>query len=240
MPQVFHPSTNTISKLSIVGVLLGIPLLSVGVYAYNLSFGIALNVPLEQPVPFSHKHHVGDDGIDCRYCHTSVEKSAFAGIPPTEICMTCHSQIWTDSPNLEPVRESFRTGRPVVWERVHDLPDFVFFNHSIHLKKGVSCVSCHGRIDEMPITWKSKPLSMRWCLECHRNPEPNLRPREHLYDMAWQAEKPEDHAEVTIDGQKPGPVRAQWVGKPRLVKVGKNTYHILSEFQLTNCSTCHH
>jgi Cytochrome c7 and related cytochrome c len=218
MAQIFHPSMNTISKLSIVGVMLAVPLISVLGYGYNLSFGIALNVPLEQPIPFSHKHHVGDDGIDCRYCHTSVEKSAFAGIPATEICMTCHSQIWTDSPLLEPVRESFRTGKPLVWERVHDLPDFVFFNHSIHLKKGVSCVSCHGRIDEMPLTYKAKPLSMRWCLECHRNPEKQVRPREHVFDLAW---KPDQNQEE--------------MGRELI-----NRYHILNSFQLTNCSTCHH
>src|SRR5437660_2869412 len=142
------------------------------------------NVTREQPVQLSHKHHVGDDGIDCRYCHTSVEKSAFAGVPPTETCMTCHSQIWTESPLLAPVRESYRTGRPIQWQRVHDLPDFVYFNHSIHIKKGIGCVSCHGRIDEMPITRKHQTLSMRWCLSCHRSPEKNMRPHEKVFDLA--------------------------------------------------------
>jgi hypothetical protein len=218
MPQLFHPSTNTISRLSIVGVVLAIPLISVGGYAYNLSYGIGLNVPLDQPVKFSHKHHVGDDGIDCRYCHTSVEKSAFAGVPSTEVCMTCHSQIWTDSPNLKPVLESYRSGRPIAWARVHDLPDFVFFNHSIHIKKGVACVSCHGQIDEMPITWKAKNLSMRWCLDCHRNPAKQIRPREHVFEMKW---KPEENQTA--------------LGR-RLME----EYHVLNPFQLTNCSTCHH
>src|SRR5207248_450924 len=154
MPQIFHPSTNTISKLSIVATVLALPLVGVAGYAWNMSYGLNLHVPLDQPVQFSHKHHAADDGIDCRYCHTTVEKSSFANVPPTETCMTCHSQIWTDSPLLAPVQASFRTGRPLEWQRVHDLPDFVFFDHSIHIKKGVGCVSCHGQVDRMPITRK--------------------------------------------------------------------------------------
>src|SRR5262245_23315899 len=186
MAQIFHPSTNTISKLSIVGVVVLLPLLGVAGYAWNMTYGLNLNVPVDQPIPFSHKHHVSDDGIDCRYCHTSVEKSAFAGIPPTETCMTCHSQIWTDSPLLKPVRESYVTGRPLEWERVHDLPDFAFFNHSIHIKKGVGCASCHGNIDEQPLTLKAKDLSMGWCVDCHLNPAKHLRPRDQVYNMRWK------------------------------------------------------
>ncbi len=147
MPQIFHPSMNTISRLSILGTAAAVPLLGIATYGLNMSYVVNRRMPLEQPAPFSHKHHVSDDGIDCRYCHTSVERSAFAGVPPTETCMTCHSQIWTDSPLLEPVRESFRTGTSIEWQRVHDLPDFVYFNHSIHIKKGISCVSCHGRVE---------------------------------------------------------------------------------------------
>jgi hypothetical protein len=218
MAQIFHPSTNTIAKLSIVGVLLAVPALSVAVYAFNMSYGVNLRTPLEQSVPFSHKHHAGDDGIDCRYCHTTVEKSAFANVPPTHTCMTCHSQIWTDSPLLQPVRDSFRTGRPLVWARVHDLPDFVYFNHSIHIKKGISCVNCHGRVDEMPLTFKEHTLSMRWCLNCHRNPQKFIRPREQVFNLAW---KPEG------DQEKMG---------QELVR----KYHVMNRFQMTNCSTCHH
>jgi len=188
MAQIFHPSTNTIAKLSIVGVLLAVPALSIAVYGFNMSYGLNLRTPLEQPVPFSHKHHAGDDRIDCRYCHTTVEKSAFANVTPTHTCMTCHSQIWTDSPLLQPVRDSFRTGRPLVWARVHDLPDFVYFNHSIHIKKGISCVSCHGRVDEMPLTFKEHTLSMRWCLNCHRNPQKFIRPREQVFNLSWKPE----------------------------------------------------
>jgi hypothetical protein len=237
MANIFHPSTNTISKLSIVGVLLAVPAISVAGFAYNMSYGINLRVPLDQPVPFSHKHHVGDDGIDCRYCHTSVDKAAFAGLPTTATCMTCHSQIWTDSPLLEPVRESFRTGRPIQWARVHDLPDFAYFNHSIHIKKGVGCVSCHGQVDEMPLTWKENTLSMAWCVECHRNPEKFIRPQEYVYDMTWKP-TPEQKAQIVQspdrNGEDPPGTEA------RMVKVGTNSYHLLSEFQMTNCSTCHY
>lgn len=182
-----------------------------------MTYGSRVNVPIEQPVQFSHKHHVGDDGIDCRYCHTSVEEGAFAGVPPTHTCMTCHSQIWTNSPLLEPVRESFRTGQPIRWQRVHDLPDFVYFNHSIHVKKGIGCESCHGRVDQMPLTWKEKDLTMAWCLDCHRNPEANLRPRERVTEMGYKPDQPQS----------------------ALGKQLANDYKILNSFQLTNCSTCH-
>jgi hypothetical protein len=217
MAQIFHPSTNTISKLSIVAVVVLLPLLGVAGYAWNMTFGLNLNVPLDQPVPFSHKHHTSDDGIDCRYCHTSVDKSAFAGIPPTETCMTCHSQIWTDSPLLQPVRESYVTGRPIEWERVHDLPDFVYFNHSIHIKKGVGCYSCHGDINEQPLTLKRKDLSMGWCVDCHQHPERALRPRDEVFNLNWKA--PRDQAEK---GEQL-----------------KEQYHVLNSLQLTNCSICH-
>ncbi len=216
MAQIFHKSTNSLSRVSIIAVVLLLPAVSVAAYGWNMSYGINLQVPLDQPVQFSHKHHVGDDGIDCRYCHSTVDKSPFAGIPPTHTCMTCHSQIWNDSPLLEPIRESFRTGRPVRWERVHDLPDFAYFDHSIHVKKGIGCVSCHGRVDEMPITWKEKDLSMGWCLQCHRNPEKYIRPRDRVYDVAW----------------KPGPSDPK--GQDLVAQ-----YHVMNEFQMSNCSTCH-
>jgi hypothetical protein len=217
MPQIFHPSTNVLSKATIVGGLSALLLLGCGWYGWNMSYGLDLRVPKEQPVQFTHKHHTGDDGIDCRYCHTSVETSAFAGLPDTTTCMTCHSQIWTDSPLLEPIRESFRTGKPVEWTRVHDLPDFVYFNHSIHIKKGISCVSCHGRVDEEPLIAKQEPLSMQWCVDCHRDPSSRIRPRDRVFDLAWQS----------VAKEKSG---------AQLVK----DYHVLDKFQLTNCSTCHH
>ncbi|MCH8686716.1 cytochrome c3 family protein [Pedomonas mirosovicensis] len=149
------------------------------------TYSTGVNWVISQPVPFSHKHHAGELGIDCRYCHTSVETSARAGLPATHICMTCHSQIWTDAPALAPVRESFATGKPIAWNRVAQLPDFVFFNHSIHVNRGVPCVTCHGRVDQMPLTSQAKPFQMQWCLSCHRNPAPHLRPPAMVTRMDW-------------------------------------------------------
>jgi hypothetical protein len=215
MPQIFHPSTNTISRVSIFGgalFLLGLLWVLYGVNssAYVTGVGVAVG----QPVPFSHKHHVSGIGIDCRYCHTSVEQSAVAGLPPTETCMSCHSQIWADSPMLEPVRASLREGRPIEWVRVHDLPDFVYFDHSIHLKKGVGCASCHGRVDQMPLMWKVETLNMEWCLECHRHPERYVRPREEVFNMAWTP-----------------PADQLALGRELVAK-----YQIR---KMTDCSTCH-
>src|SRR5439155_22394064 len=156
-------------------------------------------------------------GIDCRYCHTSVEKAAFAGIPPTKTCMNCHSQIWAQSPYLEPVRESFRTDKSLEWTRVNDLPDFVYFDHSIHVNKGVGCETCHGRVDQMPLTWKANDLHMAWCLDCHRHPENFLRPKDQVFTMGWQP-----------------PTDQRTLGR-QLVE----QYHIEPAFKLTNCSICH-
>jgi len=190
--QIFHPSMNTISRVTIFGaVIIVIGLGLIVNYVVRSSFMTQVNVAREQPVPFSHLHHVDQLGLDCRYCHTSVEDSSFAGIPPTETCMTCHSQIWTEAPMLEPVRESFRTGQPLQWTRVHDLSDFVYFNHSIHVEKGIGCETCHGRVDQMPLTWKSETLHMEWCLECHRHPENGIRPPGEVFTTGWQPESPE-------------------------------------------------
>ncbi|MBM3226386.1 MAG: cytochrome c3 family protein [Candidatus Tectomicrobia bacterium] len=187
MAQIFHPSTNTISRLSIFGAVFIIAALAWLAAAVTRSpYVTQEGVARTQPVPFSHKHHVQGLGLDCRYCHTSVEDSAFAGIPPVKTCMNCHSQIWVDSPMLAPVRDSFRTGRPLVWTRVHDLPDFVYFDHSIHVKQGVGCATCHGRVDQMPLMWQNASLQMEWCLECHRAPERFVRPREFVFQMDWE------------------------------------------------------
>ncbi len=187
MAQIFRPSTNTIARASIVAVVV---LLGAGSWlAYALirsPYGTDVGVPYAQPVPFSHKHHVTDDGIDCRYCHTTVETSAYAGIPPTETCMNCHRVLFTDSAMLEPVRESWRTGEPVHWVRVHRLQEFVYFNHSIHIAKGMGCSACHGRIDLMPIAYKENTLYMEWCLACHRNPEQFVRPRDQVFNMTYE------------------------------------------------------
>jgi hypothetical protein len=172
------------------------------------------NVPREQPVPFSHEHHVGGLGIDCRYCHTTVETSSFANIPATKTCMNCHSQMWASSPMLEPVRESYRSGRSIEWTRVNDLPEYVYFNHSIHIHKGVGCTTCHGRIDKMPLTWQGEPLTMEWCLNCHRHPERYLRPRDAVFSMDYRT-------------------------PPNQIALGYRLMKAYRAESLTSCSTCH-
>ncbi|HEY8551064.1 MAG TPA: cytochrome c3 family protein [Vicinamibacterales bacterium] len=215
MSQIFKRSANAISRFTLWGALGAVVfLLWVLLVAMRSDFVTGANANVEQPVQFSHAHHVGGLGIDCRYCHTTVDKAAFANIPPTKTCMNCHSQIWLDSPYLEPVRESFRTGNSLVWTRVHDLPDFVYFNHSVHVKKGVGCETCHGRIDQMAGIYQASSLQMEWCLQCHREPEKYVRPREAVYQMGYQPEG--DQLEI---------------GR-RLVQ----EYNIRS---LTSCSTCH-
>jgi hypothetical protein len=186
--QVFHHSTNTLSRLSIFGALFAVVFaLWLGREINRSPYVTQADTTREQPVPFSHAHHVGGIGIDCRYCHTSAEVAASAGIPPTKTCMNCHTQIWADSPTLEPVRASFRSGKPIEWTRVHDLPDFVYFDHSAHVNKGVGCTTCHGRVDRMPLVWQEASLYMEWCLECHRQPEKFVRPKEEVFNPAYEA-----------------------------------------------------
>ena len=215
MAQIFHPSFNTLSKVSIFGAVF---FLGAAVWAWDTllrsPYNTRVGVAREQPVPFSHKHHVGDIGLDCRFCHASVEDAAFAGIPPTKTCMGCHSMIWQDASILEPVRASFREDRSIEWTRVHDLPDFVYFNHSIHVAKGIGCTTCHGAVNEMPLTWSNATLNMDWCLDCHRDPAANVRPRERVFDVDW-------------DPSSIGPDE-----RARLA----SAYHLQS---MTNCSTCH-
>src|SRR6266513_4885725 len=186
MGQIFNRSTNFISKTTIFGAVFFIGITIWMLLEFNRSsYYTQAFFPREQPVQFSHKHHAGDDGIDCRYCHTSVETAASAGMPSTTVCMNCHKQIWADSPYLEPVRASFKTGKPLEWVRVHDLPDFAYFNHSLHVNKGVGCSTCHGRIDSMPVVSQTQSLQMEWCLECHRAPQNYVRPKEKVFDMEW-------------------------------------------------------
>jgi Cytochrome c3/Class III cytochrome C family len=190
MPQLFSRRCNTIVRTALFGGVIFICLCGWGLHAVYFSpYTTLVNVPISQPVPFSHKHHVGDLGIDCRFCHDSVEKSAFAGLPSTDTCMTCHSQLFTDAPPLAPVRQSLATGAPIRWNRVNRLPDFVFFNHSIHVNKGIGCSTCHGRLDEMPLTGKANTLYMRWCLECHQDPARFIRPHEEVFNLAWQPDR---------------------------------------------------
>jgi hypothetical protein len=216
MPQIFHPSMNTLSRLTIFGAVfaisaLGWLLLTVVRSSYVTNVGVVK----EQPVPFSHKHHVSEAGIDCRYCHTSVESSSFAGIPPTQTCMNCHSQIWSQSAMLEPVRASFRDGKPLEWNRVHDLPDYVYFDHSIHVAKGVACTTCHGEVDQMPLMYRAASLHMEWCLGCHRHPDEHIGPRDAVF--ATSAQLAQMSVGATSDRLAAG-------------------YHVLSK---TNCSVCH-
>lgn len=215
MAQLFHRRANTVVRVAILGGLIAVTGLSGAVWIYFRSqYATEQHVTLTQSVPFSHKHHVGGMGIDCRYCHTTAETSAFAGVPPTETCMSCHSQIWTNAAILEPVRESLRDNKPLVWTRVNDLPDYVYFNHSIHVGKGVGCETCHGRVDQMPLTMRATTMQMGWCLECHRHPESYIRPREEVVTMGYQ------------------PRMSQAVLGPRLVR----EYQVRS---LTDCYTCH-
>jgi hypothetical protein len=215
MPQIFRPSANTLSKVSLAG-LLGLVggLIGLLMLLGRSSYVTRAHEYIEQPVQFSHLHHVLDDGIDCRYCHTSVETSSFAGIPPTKTCMNCHSQIWQTAPILEPVRASFRENQPLHWTRVHDLPDFVYFNHSIHVKKGMGCETCHGRVDQMPLMKQEQSLQMEWCINCHRHPEDYVRPRSEVFTMGYRPPVP------------------QSVLGPQLMK----EYDIHGN---TSCSTCH-
>jgi hypothetical protein len=187
MAQIFSRAADSYLRLALIvvaGAATGGLLLAGGLVRsdYVTRVGIAP----AQPVPFSHKHHAGELGIDCRYCHDSVERTATAGYPPTHTCMTCHSQLWTNAEALAPVRESFTEGRPIPWNRVHDLPDYVYFNHSIHIDHGVGCSECHGAVDRMNLVRQVETLHMSWCLECHRDPAPHLRPREEVFNLRWQ------------------------------------------------------
>lgn len=217
MAQVFHRSINWVARASmvavaiVVGCLFGI-LLNIN----RLDYVSQVAVAKDQPVPFSHKHHVTGMGVDCRYCHSTVEEAAFAGIPPVETCMTCHSQVWTEAPLLEPVRAAFRDDVPLQWTRVHDLPDFVYFKHDIHVRKGIGCTTCHGAVDQMPLMMKAQTLNMEWCLGCHRNPAQYIRPRDRVFDVTWKP--PADQLE-----------RGRLLVEDYDVRVS----------QLTDCSICH-
>lgn len=223
MAQLFPRSSNALAKASIVVVVALVGALFATLYVLDRStYTTRANVTIKQPVPFSHDHHTVTLGIDCRYCHTSAEVSGPAGIPPTATCMNCHKLIWNQSPMLEPVRESFRTNTPIRWVRVHDLPDYVYFNHSIHVAKGVACVTCHGRVDEMPLIHQVNSLQMSWCVDCHRDTSKFQGPRSAVFRMPAQAEfKP-----VLADTPK-GADGVNTVNEPYRVR------------QLTSCSTCH-
>lgn len=231
MAQFFPHSANSYARMSLV--LLAVLAATLGLAGDRLQRSpYVTNEGLrpEQPVPFSHQHHVAGLGIDCRYCHTSVETSSFAGLPPTKTCMNCHSQIWSNAPMLEPVRASFRDNKPLVWTRVHDLPDYAYFSHEIHVNKGVGCKSCHGPVDEMPLMYQDASLQMEWCLDCHRNTAKVLRPREQVFNMNYEAPTPAKKVQFA----------GQWFSDQQsLGEAIQKQYHIRSSFELTSCETCH-
>ena len=215
MAQVFDRSSNALARASLV--LTGLIVIALGVTLDNLQrspWVTRQGQRPDQPIPFSHMHHVQGLGLQCQYCHTSVEKSSYAGIPPTKTCINCHAQIWTNAALLQPVRDSWATGNSIQWIKVHDLPDFVYFNHSMHIYKGIGCATCHGRVDQMPLMMKENTLYMNWCIECHRNPERYVRPRDQVFNMTYEP-----------------PANQEEMGR-KLVE----EYQIQS---LTDCYTCH-
>jgi hypothetical protein len=215
VPQIFSRRSGTWVKLTLLGALaFGAGLVAIGRLLTDEPHD--QDEAVEQPVPFSHKHHVGDIGLDCRYCHSGVETRAVAELPPVSTCMTCHSQLFTDQAMFAPLVRSWQTGTALHWQRVHALPQFVYFDHSIHIAKGVGCVTCHGRVDQMPLTYRKASLSMAWCLDCHRSPEKNLRPRDQVYSMTW---KPAGDGDA--------------LGHELLTQYG------IDKRRLSDCSVCH-
>jgi len=214
MTQVFSRRGELAAKLALCAVAMGAAV-AVAVAASRLRADLEIGEPVPQPIPFSHKHHVGDVGIDCRYCHTTVETRAFAGMPSTHVCLTCHSQLFARADVLATLRQSAASGRPIAWNRVHRLPDFVYFDHSVHVAKGVACTECHGRVDQMPLTWRASPLQMQWCLGCHRHPESHLHPLADVFAPDVPETRPDEGAALA------------------------RRMHLHDERRLTDCSTCH-
>lgn len=217
MAQIFSRSADMWFRLALLAIIGGALLLCLlGMLLVRSDYVTGVNWHVPQPVPFSHRHHAGELQIDCRYCHTTVETAASAGFPPTHTCMSCHSQVWTEADMLAPVRQSLLEDRPLRWNRVSKLPDYVYFRHDAHVRAGVGCDQCHGRVDRMALTRQAESFQMRWCLECHRDPAPHLRPRRFVTDLAWHA---------------PADRRAQ--GEKLLEEYHVNTIH------LDNCYLCH-
>ena len=233
--QIFPRSSNAIARASLV--IVAVLVAGAGWFLWELErtpYVTNAGVRKPQPVPFSHQHHVTGLGIDCRYCHTSVEVSSFAGIPPTKTCMNCHSQIWTNAAYLEPVRESYRSGKSIEWSRVNQVPNFVYFNHSIHINKGVGCNTCHGPVDKMPLMYQQETLQMEFCLTCHRAPENFLRPREQVFNMRYEppAHNPLHENDVVFNGKS-------YDDQTELGNAIKVAYKVRSVKDITSCNTCH-
>ncbi|HVS15160.1 MAG TPA: cytochrome c3 family protein [Thermoanaerobaculia bacterium] len=221
MSQIFPRSANQVSAVTLILLLSFAVAAGAALWMLDRSpFHTRQGQYVTQPVKFSHDHHTEGLGIDCRYCHTSVEESSFAGIPPTATCMNCHSQVWANTEMLAPVRDSWQSGQPLQWTRVNDLPDYVYFDHSIHLAKGMGCRTCHGPVDQMPLMYQEASLQMRWCLECHRNPERFVRPRDRVVDMSWTP------AAVGTTQAELGPQLIEEYGIPQ-------------DGSLESCSVCH-
>ena len=231
MAQIFDRSSNSLARMSLV--LTGLIVIALGVTLNSLQrspWVTRQGQRPDQPVPFSHKHHVQGLGLQCQYCHTSVEKSSYAGIPPTKTCINCHAQIWTNAALLEPVRHSWATGQSLVWTKVHDLPDYVYFNHSIHINKGVGCNTCHGPVDRMPLMYQQASLQMEWCIDCHRAPDKYLRPRDQVFNMRYQ--QPSTSQPLDLDG-------TQFTDQGTLGKYLIKKHNLRSVADITSCSTCH-
>ncbi|AIE85548.1 cytochrome c3 family protein [Fimbriimonas ginsengisoli] len=250
--QVFKPSANSIAQVAMLSIAIGVPTVWLSIAGLSRSpANTKVDVPLNQPVPFSHQHHAWELGIDCRYCHTSVEKSSYAGLPSTETCMSCHSQIWTNSPLLEPVRRSYETGTPIKWNLVNKVPQFVHFNHSIHINRGINCDVCHGAVQYMQITFKGNSFQMAWCLQCHRAPERYVykdetapateAPRNQVFNLYWKFQEKgmsnlSDREKEILHGDYGGSDDAQDKTKGKEL-VSKYGIHVA---QLADCSVCHY
>ncbi|HEX4054013.1 MAG TPA: cytochrome c3 family protein [Tepidisphaeraceae bacterium] len=232
MAQVFRPSMNAVAKGCIIALVVGVcAIITVGSLLDRSPYVTNQGVIRDQPVPFSHEHHVHDLGLDCRYCHTSVTDSNFAGLPPTKTCMTCHSRIWSDAAILEPVRRSWSDEMPIKWTRVHNLPDFVYFPHDIHVNKGIGCVTCHGRVDQMPLMYQHATLQMSWCLECHRSPQEYLRPRDQVFNMNFVID---DKVKERFSDAGHRVTDQDSLGRALI-----DLYHVPKDGRITNCYTCH-
>ena len=229
MTQVFPRWFDPFARVSLIGLVLLVPASALFAAAFFRSDNVTgAHAVVDQPIPFSHAHHVGQLGIDCRYCHQSAGQSAYAGMPPTETCMHCHQQIWTGSDTLKPVRQSWKTGEPIHWNGVNNLPEYVYFNHSAHVNKGVGCVICHGRMDQMPLAWQDQPLTMEWCLACHRDPGPRLRPESEITSTLWKgSDVPDPLTGGTL------------LPRDEADKLLKE-YRVRDQRIMTSCSFCHH
>jgi hypothetical protein len=215
MAQTFDDASVLLIKLVLLAIV-GFVVTTVAVFVWRMTATVEAGGGWDQPIAFSHRHHVGDDGIDCRYCHSTVDKSASAGMPATQVCLTCHAVLFRDSPALAPLHASLLSGTPIVWKRVHDLPDFVYFDHSVHVAKGVACVTCHGRVDAMPRIWRKQALEMQWCVECHRAPARHVGPRDQVFAMREPPALSEED-----------------------IKLMQRMFNFESESRLTSCTTCH-